>query len=178
MMVRSDYMPNPDWRAICERGRALREAAGTLAGHAVGAASVPVARPGHRGPALGPSRRRRRHHGLAICRSRWRRWSSTSATDLETAAVRAHRRTGRGARGGADRVRAGDGRAWAAPPTGPDHERGGAQSGRSAATSPPTSGPRSSKPCAAVTSPMTISSEPVTAPGGTRHSSAQPVTHP
>jgi DNA segregation ATPase FtsK/SpoIIIE, S-DNA-T family len=35
-MVRSDYMPNPDWRAICERGRALREAAGTLDGHAAG----------------------------------------------------------------------------------------------------------------------------------------------
>lgn len=35
-MVRSDYMPNPDWRAICERGRELREAAGTLSGHAAG----------------------------------------------------------------------------------------------------------------------------------------------
>ena len=34
--VRSDYMPNAEWRAICERGRALREAAGTLAGHAAG----------------------------------------------------------------------------------------------------------------------------------------------
>ena len=34
--VRSDYMPNVEWRAICERGRALREAAGTLAGHAAG----------------------------------------------------------------------------------------------------------------------------------------------
>jgi S-DNA-T family DNA segregation ATPase FtsK/SpoIIIE len=27
---------NPDWRAICERGRALREAARTLDGHAAG----------------------------------------------------------------------------------------------------------------------------------------------
>jgi S-DNA-T family DNA segregation ATPase FtsK/SpoIIIE len=35
-MVRTDYMPNPDWRTICERGRALREAAGTLDGHAAG----------------------------------------------------------------------------------------------------------------------------------------------
>ncbi len=34
--VRSHYMPNPEWRTICERGRALREAAGTLAGHAAG----------------------------------------------------------------------------------------------------------------------------------------------
>ena len=35
-MVRCDYMPNADWRAICERGRALREAEGTLSGHAAG----------------------------------------------------------------------------------------------------------------------------------------------
>jgi S-DNA-T family DNA segregation ATPase FtsK/SpoIIIE len=36
MMVRTYYMPNPEWREICARGRALREAAGTLAGHAAG----------------------------------------------------------------------------------------------------------------------------------------------
>ncbi|CCH33021.1 FtsK/SpoIIIE domain-containing protein [Saccharothrix espanaensis] len=36
MTVRTYYMPNADWRVICERGRALREAAGTLGGHAVG----------------------------------------------------------------------------------------------------------------------------------------------
>jgi S-DNA-T family DNA segregation ATPase FtsK/SpoIIIE len=36
MTVRTYYMPNADWRVICARGRALREAAGTLAGHAVG----------------------------------------------------------------------------------------------------------------------------------------------
>ena len=35
-VVRSDYMPNAEWRVICERGRALREAAGTLNGHAAG----------------------------------------------------------------------------------------------------------------------------------------------
>lgn len=29
-------MPNQQWREICTRGRALREAAGTLAGHAAG----------------------------------------------------------------------------------------------------------------------------------------------
>jgi len=34
--VRTYYMPNTDWRVICDRGRALREAAGTLAGHAIG----------------------------------------------------------------------------------------------------------------------------------------------
>jgi DNA segregation ATPase FtsK/SpoIIIE, S-DNA-T family len=30
------YMSNPQWREICARGRALRESAGTLAGHAAG----------------------------------------------------------------------------------------------------------------------------------------------
>ncbi|HEX5404212.1 MAG TPA: cell division protein FtsK [Pseudonocardiaceae bacterium] len=36
MTVRTYYMPNQEWREICARGRALREAAGTLAGHAAG----------------------------------------------------------------------------------------------------------------------------------------------
>ncbi|HEY1571683.1 MAG TPA: cell division protein FtsK [Pseudonocardiaceae bacterium] len=36
MTVRTYYMPNAEWREICARGRALREAAGTLAGHAAG----------------------------------------------------------------------------------------------------------------------------------------------
>jgi DNA segregation ATPase FtsK/SpoIIIE, S-DNA-T family len=36
MTVRTYYMPNPQWREICARGRALRQAAGTLAGHAAG----------------------------------------------------------------------------------------------------------------------------------------------
>ncbi|TDD03310.1 cell division protein FtsK [Saccharopolyspora terrae] len=34
--VRTFYMDNAEWRSICERGRALREAAGTLSGHAAG----------------------------------------------------------------------------------------------------------------------------------------------
>jgi DNA segregation ATPase FtsK/SpoIIIE, S-DNA-T family len=42
MTVRSHYMPNPEWRAICERGRALREAAGTLNGHAAGETAQPI----------------------------------------------------------------------------------------------------------------------------------------
>jgi S-DNA-T family DNA segregation ATPase FtsK/SpoIIIE len=36
LTVRTYYMPNPQWREVCSRGRALREAAGTLAGHAAG----------------------------------------------------------------------------------------------------------------------------------------------
>ncbi len=36
LTVRTYYMPNEDWRTICERGRALREAEGTLTGHAAG----------------------------------------------------------------------------------------------------------------------------------------------
>jgi S-DNA-T family DNA segregation ATPase FtsK/SpoIIIE len=34
--VRTYYMPNGEWREVCARGRELREAAGTLTGHAVG----------------------------------------------------------------------------------------------------------------------------------------------
>ncbi|MER7010345.1 cell division protein FtsK [Saccharopolyspora sp. NPDC000359] len=34
--VRTFYMHNAEWRDICERGRTLREAAGTLTGHAAG----------------------------------------------------------------------------------------------------------------------------------------------
>jgi DNA segregation ATPase FtsK/SpoIIIE, S-DNA-T family len=45
VMVRTGYMPNIDWSTICERGRALREAAATLSGHAIGAASAPALDP-------------------------------------------------------------------------------------------------------------------------------------
>jgi S-DNA-T family DNA segregation ATPase FtsK/SpoIIIE len=45
VMVRTDYMPNDDWATVCQRGRALREAAATLSGHAIGAASVPALDP-------------------------------------------------------------------------------------------------------------------------------------
>jgi S-DNA-T family DNA segregation ATPase FtsK/SpoIIIE len=37
LTVRTYFMPNAEWRDICQRGRALREAAGTLTGHAAGA---------------------------------------------------------------------------------------------------------------------------------------------
>ncbi|MEU4667525.1 cell division protein FtsK [Amycolatopsis sp. NPDC023774] len=42
MTVRTYYMPNEDWRTICEQGRALRETAGTLTGHAAGQDTMPV----------------------------------------------------------------------------------------------------------------------------------------
>ncbi|MBV8992198.1 MAG: cell division protein FtsK, partial [Pseudonocardiales bacterium] len=45
MMVRTDYMPNNDWTLLCERGRELREAAGTLTGHAIGTATTPALDP-------------------------------------------------------------------------------------------------------------------------------------
>jgi DNA segregation ATPase FtsK/SpoIIIE, S-DNA-T family len=45
MMVRTDYMPNADWTTLCARGRALRAAAGTLTGHAIGAGSIPALDP-------------------------------------------------------------------------------------------------------------------------------------
>ncbi|WAL63763.1 FtsK/SpoIIIE domain-containing protein [Amycolatopsis cynarae] len=40
--VRTYYMPNDDWNTLCQRGRALREAAGTLTGHAAGDAVTPM----------------------------------------------------------------------------------------------------------------------------------------
>ncbi|GAA1281099.1 FtsK/SpoIIIE domain-containing protein [Saccharothrix xinjiangensis] len=40
--VRTYYMPNEDWRTICTRGRALREAEGTLTGHAAGQHDRPM----------------------------------------------------------------------------------------------------------------------------------------
>jgi S-DNA-T family DNA segregation ATPase FtsK/SpoIIIE len=42
LTVRSHYMPNPEWRIICDRGRALRDTAGTLGGHAVGESPAAV----------------------------------------------------------------------------------------------------------------------------------------
>jgi S-DNA-T family DNA segregation ATPase FtsK/SpoIIIE len=42
LTVRTYYMPNEDWQVICQRGRALREAAGTLTGHAAGRDTAPV----------------------------------------------------------------------------------------------------------------------------------------
>jgi len=42
LTVRTYYMPNEDWREICQRGRALRDAAGTLTGHAAGQDATPV----------------------------------------------------------------------------------------------------------------------------------------
>jgi len=59
LTVRTYYMPNEDWHELCRRGRALREAAGTLTGHAAGhenapeldhAAAVRVIVAGHRPP--------------------------------------------------------------------------------------------------------------------------------
>ncbi len=41
LTVRTYYMPNEDWHELCQRGRALREAAGTLSGHAAGRDSAP-----------------------------------------------------------------------------------------------------------------------------------------
>jgi S-DNA-T family DNA segregation ATPase FtsK/SpoIIIE len=53
MTVRTYYMPNPDWRQICARGRSLRQAAGTLAGHAAGDDTVRAIDPASVVKALG-----------------------------------------------------------------------------------------------------------------------------
>jgi S-DNA-T family DNA segregation ATPase FtsK/SpoIIIE len=42
LTVRTYYMPNEDWHAICQRGRELRESAGLLTGHAAGQDTAPV----------------------------------------------------------------------------------------------------------------------------------------
>ncbi|WP_424184930.1 cell division protein FtsK [Actinokineospora sp. G85] len=42
LTVRTDYMPNDDWRTICERARVLRQREGTLTGHAAGVDGVPL----------------------------------------------------------------------------------------------------------------------------------------
>ncbi|WP_027946059.1 cell division protein FtsK [Amycolatopsis taiwanensis] len=42
MTVRTYYMPNEDWQTICQQGRALRESAGTLTGHAAGRETMPL----------------------------------------------------------------------------------------------------------------------------------------
>jgi S-DNA-T family DNA segregation ATPase FtsK/SpoIIIE len=55
VMVRTDYMPNDDWARLCERGRALREAAGTLTGHAIGAGSTPALDPASVADVIGAS---------------------------------------------------------------------------------------------------------------------------
>ncbi|OQO89649.1 cell division protein FtsK [Saccharomonospora piscinae] len=39
--VRTYYMPGEDWQNVCRQGRALREAASTVTGHAAGEASTP-----------------------------------------------------------------------------------------------------------------------------------------
>jgi S-DNA-T family DNA segregation ATPase FtsK/SpoIIIE len=55
MMVRTDYMPNPDWAVLCQRGRVLREAAGTLTGHAIGATPTLPLDPTTVAHVIGPS---------------------------------------------------------------------------------------------------------------------------
>ncbi|MFC0105638.1 cell division protein FtsK [Kibdelosporangium aridum] len=52
--VRTFYMPNTEWRTICARGRALREAAGTLTGHAAGDDAARAIDPSAVVMALGP----------------------------------------------------------------------------------------------------------------------------
>jgi S-DNA-T family DNA segregation ATPase FtsK/SpoIIIE len=42
LTVRTYYMPNQDWHTLCQRARDLREAAGTLTGHAAGQHISPV----------------------------------------------------------------------------------------------------------------------------------------
>jgi DNA segregation ATPase FtsK/SpoIIIE, S-DNA-T family len=42
LTVRTYFMPNQDWQTLCQRGRTLRESAGTLTGHAAGQDTTPL----------------------------------------------------------------------------------------------------------------------------------------
>jgi S-DNA-T family DNA segregation ATPase FtsK/SpoIIIE len=55
LTVRTYYMPNGEWREVCARGRQLREAAGTLTGHAAGDHAARVVDPASVLKALGGS---------------------------------------------------------------------------------------------------------------------------
>jgi S-DNA-T family DNA segregation ATPase FtsK/SpoIIIE len=67
MMVRTDYMPNTDWTTLCQRGRALRETAGTLTGHAIGAASTPALNPATVADVIGTSQPTTDEAPLPMC---------------------------------------------------------------------------------------------------------------
>jgi S-DNA-T family DNA segregation ATPase FtsK/SpoIIIE len=55
LTVRTYYMPNGEWREVCARGRQLREAVGTLTGHAAGDHATRVVDPAAVLKALGTS---------------------------------------------------------------------------------------------------------------------------
>jgi S-DNA-T family DNA segregation ATPase FtsK/SpoIIIE len=61
MMVRTYYMPNDEWSALCARGRALRETANTLTGHAIDGTSASALDPSAVAHVLGGSPRENRH---------------------------------------------------------------------------------------------------------------------
>jgi len=64
LTVRTYYMPNEDWQTVCQRGRALREAAGTLTGHAAGQMLALAADHAVAVKAIGASRPTRSPDGL------------------------------------------------------------------------------------------------------------------
>lgn len=57
LTVRTYYMPNDDWRTVCQRGRQLRESEGTLSGHAAGETLAPMLDPADIAKAIGSGQR-------------------------------------------------------------------------------------------------------------------------
>ncbi|MCR3721897.1 MULTISPECIES: FtsK/SpoIIIE domain-containing protein [Prauserella salsuginis group] len=57
MTVRTYYMPGEDWQEICRRGRTLRQAAGTLTGHATGEGTAVRVDPAAEAKAIGSGAR-------------------------------------------------------------------------------------------------------------------------
>ena len=64
-------MPNEYWQVICQRGRALREAEGTLSGHAAGDDLAPVLDHSAAVRAIGTGPRLPLRLGRRACRNRW-----------------------------------------------------------------------------------------------------------
>jgi S-DNA-T family DNA segregation ATPase FtsK/SpoIIIE len=67
IMVRTDYMPNNDWATLCQRGRALRASAGTLTGHAIGAASTLALDPATVADVIGASQITAKEEPSPVC---------------------------------------------------------------------------------------------------------------
>ncbi len=127
MTVRTYYMPNEDWQTICEQGRALREAAGTLTGHAAGAGHRPALDHAAVARAIGAGARLRHANSHpASCPNRSRPWSPTSATTWTMTAGSSSRLPNwSGTRRRADHVRAADGRLRMPPPARPGQDTNG-----------------------------------------------------
>ena len=120
LTVRTYYMPNEDWHELCHRGRALREAAGTLTGHAAGRDSAPELDHAAVVQVIGAGRPAEERRTLPEPLASVVAYLGTTGRPR----VRPDRRTRRGTRRRTELVRPRHGRPRLPVDTGPDH-RGG-----------------------------------------------------